>query len=130
MSVEKGKTYRWRDILDELEAEDTAPPYALHRDGHVVGFALNRWQNPQAPDEILVGYDDDRERFAEIFITEKPSVPVLIKEKKGDDVWRCAGHFKLHRVSDENADKNQRVKPFDIPAIYKILFLTEAPTQS
>lgn len=125
MSMVKGQTYRWREVLDELDAEDTAPPYALHRVGHVVGFAVNRWQNPQAPDEILVGYDADRERFAEIFIAEKPVVPVLIKEMETDDVWRCAGFFKLQRVSDEPADKNKRVKPFDIPAIYKILFLQE-----
>ena len=128
MSLEKGKTYHWAKILDELDAEDTPPRYVLHRDGHVVGFALNRWQNPKARDEVLVGYEESREQFAEIFITERPVVPVLIKEKEADDVWRCAGYFKLQRVSDEPADKNRRVKPFDIPAIFKILFLTEVPT--
>lgn len=125
MSIEKGKTYRWREILDALDAEPTPPPYALHRDGHVVGFALNRWQNPKAPNEILVGYGEGREQYAEIFIAEKPEVPVLIKEAEIDDCWRCLGNYKLKRVSDEVADKNQRVKPFDIPAIYKILFLEE-----
>ncbi len=125
MSIEKGKTYRWREILDELEAEDTAPPYALHRDGHVVGFALNRWQNPQAPGEILVGPGTERERYAEIFISEHPAVPVLIRERETDDVWQCVGYFKLDRTSEAAAEKNKRVKPFDIPAIYKILFLAE-----
>lgn len=129
MSLVKSQCYRWREILDELEAEDSPPPYALHRGGHVVGFALNRWQNPQAPDEILVGYGEGRENHAEIFIAEKPEVPVLIKERESDEVWRCAGYFKLTRVSDESADKNQRVKWPHVPSIYKILFLTEVAAQ-
>lgn len=125
MSVEKGKFYHWREILDELAAEDTPPPYALHRDGHVVGFALNRWQNPQAPGEILVGPGTERERYAEIFITEQPAVPVLVREERGDNVWRCAGYFKLQRASDDPAERNERLQPPEIPAIYKILFLAE-----
>jgi len=129
MSLERGKTYHWAEILDELDAEDRPPRYALHRDGRVVGFALNRWQNPKAPNEVLVGYGEGRERFAEMFIPEKPVIPVLIKEKESDDVWCCAGRFKFQRVSDAPADKNRRVKPHDIPAIYKIIILTEETNQ-
>jgi hypothetical protein len=127
MPIEKGKSYTWSEILAELRAEDTKPIYALHRDGKVVGFALNRWQNPKAPDEIFVGYEESREQYADIFIRDKPVVPILIKEAEIDNQWRCSGKFRLRGSTDENSEKNKRVKPFDIPAIYKILFLEEVP---
>jgi hypothetical protein len=129
MSVEKGKSYSWFAILKEFDAENTVPPYALHRDDRVIGFALNRWQNPKAPLEILVRNGPERERHAEIFIAGQPVVPVLIKENETDNEWRCVGHFKLQRVSDEPAEKDGRLQPPEITAIYKILFLTEVPDQ-
>jgi len=126
MSFTKGQQYESAFILNALGAEwNSKPYYALHRGDQVLGFALNRWQNPQAPHEILVGYDDDRQRYAESFINEKPAVPVFIKEREADKLWICAGYFKLDRATEDAAEKNQRVKPFDIPAIYKILVLTE-----
>src|SRR5260221_6056226 len=125
MPIEKGKSYTWSEILAELCAEDTKPIYALHRDGKVVGFALNRRQNPKAPEEILVGYEDSREQYANAFIRDQPIVPVLIREAETEGCWDCAGNFRLRSSTDENSEKNQRVKPFDIPAIYKILFLEE-----
>lgn len=129
MSFAKGQQYESAFILNELGAEwNSKPYYALHRGDQVLGFAVNRWQNPQAPYEVLVGYDDDRQRLAESFINEKPTVPVFIKEREADDHWLCAGYFKLDRASDDAAEKNKRVKPFDIPGIYKILFLEEVTT--
>ena len=125
MPIEKGKSYTWPEILAELHAEDSKPIYALHRDGKVVGFALNRRQNPKAPDEILAGYEESREQYADTFIRDKPVVPVLIRETETDSQWHCAGKFRLRDSTDENTEKNKRVKPFDIPAIYKILFLEE-----
>ena len=125
MPLEKGQSYSWPEILAELQAESSEPAYALHRDGKVVGFALNRWQNTQAPAEIWVGPGQAREHYAEIFIRDQPVVPVLIRDTVGDHHWRCAGHFRLRDHTDENLEKNRRVKPFDVPAIYKILFLEE-----
>ena len=126
MAAEKGKFYTWLEILTELELEATKPVYALHRHGKVVGFALNRRQNPKAPDEILVGYGESREQYADAFIRDRPLVPVFIRESETEDHWQCLGNFRLRSSTDENSEKNKRVKPFDIPAIYKILFLEEA----
>jgi hypothetical protein len=123
----KGELYTWAQILAALGADATPPPFALHRGDQVVGFALNRWQNPAAPHEVLVGYGDQREERADAFIQQRLIVPVLIKEAEGDARWRCAGNFRLRKWTDETAEKNKRVKPFDIPAIYMILFLDEVP---
>jgi len=126
MPVIKGHSYLWKDILSELEAEDSPPPFALHKGGAVVGFALNRWQNPQAPAEILVGYGDCREQMADVFIGQGKAVPVLIRETEADSLWLCLGDFKLSDWTDKPAEKNKRVKPFDIPGIYKIFFMEES----
>src|ERR1039458_4039945 len=125
MAFIKGESYEGSKIVEELEAEKGEPYFALHRDGHVLAFALNRWQNPDAPTEVLVGPGEGREKYADSFIAEKPVVPVFIKEGKKDKHWHCAGHFRLRDTIDKNSEKNKRVKPFDIPAIYKILFLEE-----
>jgi hypothetical protein len=130
MSFTKGQTYDGAFIVKELKAEKNSKPfYALHRGDQVLAFAVNRWQNPDAPREILVGCGEGREACADSFIKHQPTVPVFIMERKTDDLWHCAGYFKLDHASDDAAEKNQRVKPFDVPAIFKILFLTEVPIQ-
>jgi hypothetical protein len=121
----KGQSYAGTVIVEELGAERGKPFYALHRDEHVLAFAVNRWQNPGAPSEIIVGIGDSREAYAESFIKHRPEVPVFIKEQPDDALWTCAGRFKLSRFSDEPVDKNARLNPPAIPAIYKILFLEE-----
>jgi hypothetical protein len=126
MPVIKGHFYSWPKILTNVPSEDSPPPFALHRDAVAVGFALNRWQNPKAPDEILVGYGDIRDAYADAYISNPTPVPVLIREREGDP-WLCLGDFILSGWSDEVAEKNRRVRPFDIPAIYKILFMQEVP---
>src|SRR5687768_4636028 len=110
MPVTKGQLYTWMEILTELAADDTSPPFALHQGNKVVGFALNRWQNPKAPAEILVGYGDSREQMADAFIRQNEAVPVLIREADGDSHWHCVGDFKLRDWTDEVAEKNKRVK--------------------
>ena len=125
MSFVKGQSYAGAVIVEELGAERGKPFYALHRNGHVLAFALNRWQNPGAPSEIIVGIGDSREAHAESFIADRPVVPVFIKEQPDDALWTCAGQFKFSRFSDEPLDKNARFNPPAIPAIYKILFLEE-----
>ena len=127
MPLTKGQLYTWAQILAGLGADDTPPPFALHRGDEVVGFALNRWQNPAAPEEVLVGYGEHREEMADAFIQQRSIVPVLIKEAREDARWRCFGNFQLRDWTDEATEKNKRVKPFDIPAIYKILCLEEVP---
>jgi hypothetical protein len=127
MPLEKGKTFTLREILDELGADDTAPPYALHKGTTIVGFALNRWQNPGAPDQILVGYGENPEAFANAYVASPTSVPVLIRERK-EDCWRCVGDYRLRDWTEEPSEKNKRVRPVDIPAIYKILFMEEVHT--
>lgn len=130
MSFIKGRQYESKFILNNLGAEwHSQPYYALHRGDEVLGFAVNRWQNPNAPREILVGCSEDREAYADSFIKHQPIVPVFIKERENDELWLCAGYFKLDKASDDATEKNKRVKPFDIPAIYKILFLTEVTDQ-
>jgi hypothetical protein len=126
MPVTKGHSYSWVQILAALQAEDSAPPFALHRNGVVIGFALNRWQNPMAPAEILVGYGKSREQMADVFIGQKKSVPILIRETEDDSKWYCAGDFALRDWTDEAIEKNKRVKAIHIPAIYKILFMEES----
>jgi hypothetical protein len=126
MSFVKGQSYTGAVIVEELGAERGSKPfYALHRNGHVLAFALNRCQNLGAPSEIIVQIGDKREEYAESFIAERPVVPVFIKEQPDDALWTCAGQFKFSRFSDEPADKNERLNPPVIPAIYKILFLEE-----
>jgi hypothetical protein len=125
MSFTKGHTYAGRDIVQELAAETGKPFYALHRDGRILAFALNRWQNPGAPTEIIVGIGESREAYADAFIAAPTVVPVFIKEQRPDTVWTCAGHFKFIRFSDAPEDKNARVQPPAIPSVYKILFLEE-----
>jgi hypothetical protein len=126
MTYDKCKIYHRNNLLADLGAEDTEPVFALHRDGKILAFTVNRWQNPEAPAEILVGYGGGREALAESFIANRPVVPVFIKEQKDTAEWHYCGAFKLTEASDEASEKNKRVKPFDIPAIYKILFLEEA----
>jgi hypothetical protein len=122
----KGHSYNGMDIIAKLGAEPGSKPfYALHRNGHVLAFALNRWQNPGAPTEIIVGYEDSRESYADSFIVEHPVVPVFIKEQPDETHRAYVGRFKLLRVSDEPLDKNARLNPPAIPAIYKILFMEE-----
>jgi len=126
MSFLKGKTYTGARIVEVLGAERGEPFFALHREGHVLAFALNRWQNPAAPNEIIVGYGDSREEYTECFIAERTIVPVFIRDQSGDALWTCAGQFKLSRFSDAPVDKNARLNPPAISSIYKILFLEEA----
>jgi hypothetical protein len=129
MSFTKGQTYDGAFILNELGAEwNSKPYYALHRGDQVLGFAVIRSHNPKAPAEILVQPGENREACADSFIQHQPTVPVFIKERESDGLWCCAGYFKLDRASDDAAEKNKRVKPFDIPAIHKILFLQEMTT--
>jgi hypothetical protein len=126
MSFTKGQTYAGAFIVEQLGAEPNSDPYyALHSGDTVLAFALNRWQNLNAPAEVWVGYGPLCEKYADSFIEHHPTVPVFIKEREADDLWHCAGYFTLARVSDENADKNQRVKWPNVPGIYKILFLQE-----
>ena len=126
MSFVKGQSYTGAVIVEELGAERGSRPfYALHRNGHVLAFALNRWQNLGAPSEIIVQIGNSREEYAESFIAERPVVPVFIKEQPDDALWTCVGQFKFSRFSDEPADKNERLNPPAISAIYKILFLEE-----
>jgi hypothetical protein len=125
VTFEKGKTYRRNDLRLELGAEEGEPFFVLHRKGKVLAFTVNHWQNPQAPAEILIGYGAGREKLAESFIADPPIVPVFIKEQKEGTEWRYSGTFKLTGVCEEPLEKNRRVKPLDIPAIYKILFLEE-----
>jgi predicted nuclease of predicted toxin-antitoxin system len=122
---DKKTTYHRNKLLVNLGAEDAEPLFVLHRDGKVLAFTVNRWQNPQAPAEILVGPGSGREALAESFIEHKPTVPVFIHEDRDSKEWHYAGDFKFVSACDEPAEKNKRVKPFDIPAIYKILFLEE-----
>ena len=126
MKFIKGENYEGAFIIEELKADKNSKPYyALHRGPQVLAFAVNRWQNPIAPREILVGCGEGRETYADHFIQQQPVVPVFIKDRQSDELWLCAGYFKLDHVSDEPAEKNKRVKRFDIPAIYKILFMEE-----
>lgn len=125
MPFTKGQSYAGRDIVQQLEAETGKPFYALHRDGRVLAFALNRWQNPGAPSEIIVGKGESREQYADAFIAAPTVVPVFIKEHRNDSLWACAGHFKFTRYSDRPEEKNARVQPPAIPSVYKILFLEE-----
>ena len=127
MPFERHQSYTWKQILAELQADDTKPPFALHKGDKVIGFALNRWQNPAAPDEVIVGYGEERESKAEAFIRQGSVVPVLIRRTKDESQWHFAGNYRLSTWTDETAEKNKRVKPLDIPAIYKILFLEEVP---
>jgi hypothetical protein len=126
MKFTKGERYDGGSIIRTLEADwNSGPYYGLHRGDDILGFALTRWQNPDAPREVLVGHGDGREKYADWFIKHKPHVPVFIKEREDDGDWLCAGEFRLADVSDEPLEKNKRVKPFVIPSIYKILFLEE-----
>lgn len=126
-SFEKGKPYHRNALLQSLAAEDTKPLYVLHRVGKVLAFTLNRWQNPNAPTEILVGYEESREHLANSFIKDRPEVPVFIREQSDSKDWFYHGQFRLKAWTDEPAEKNKRVKHPDIPGIYKILFLEELP---
>jgi hypothetical protein len=127
MPFTKGHSYPGLFILAELEADRGSEPfYALHRGDQVVGFALNRWQNPKAPAEVLVDYGPRREACAEHFIQHQPIVPVFIREDQAQADWTCAGYFKLRKASGTPEDKKARLKPPAIASIYKILFLEEA----
>ncbi|MEI6568123.1 MAG: hypothetical protein WCR20_15710 [Verrucomicrobiota bacterium] len=126
MKFKKGQTYPGAYIVEELGADKNCEPYyALHCGTQVLAFAVTHWQNPDAPREILVGLGECREAYADHFIQQKSVVPVFIQESPAAQGWCCAGYFKLDRASDEVAEKNQRVNPFYIPAIYKILYLQE-----
>ena len=125
MSFVKGQSYAGAAIVEELGAEKGKPYYALHREGRVLAFALNRWQNPGAPAEIIVGCGESREQYADTFIEHRPDVPVFIKEQKQDTGWIFAGTFRLRAASNDPAEKNKRVQPPAIPSVYKILFLQE-----
>ena|ERR1051325_9352808 len=128
MTYTKGTPYHRNSLLADFAADDAEPVFALHRDGRVLAFTVNRWQNPNAPTELLVGPGQGREDLANDFIKHKPNVPVFIKEEKDSKDWFYAGRFRLSSAIDEVWEKNKRVKPFDIPAIYKILFLEEVPS--
>jgi len=52
MSLEAGKTCRWAEIPGAWDAEETPPRCTFYRDGHVVGFAVNRWQKKGMAMEI------------------------------------------------------------------------------
>lgn len=126
MKFVKGQSYAGAFIVGELKADKNSKPYfAVHRGEEVLAFAVERWRNPDAPREILVGKGEGRKTYADSFIQHQPVVPVFIKERESDELWLCAGYFKLDRASDEAIEKNKRVKPFDIPDIYKVLFLEE-----
>jgi hypothetical protein len=127
MSIEKGKDYTWPEIIKLLDADYSEPVYALHRRAKLVCFALNRWQHPNAPDEILVGFGENRERFADDCIRDRPVIPIFIRESQTERRWWCAGYFQIYGHTDEISEKNKRLVPKVIPSIYKILFMEEAP---
>jgi hypothetical protein len=124
----KDQPYAWDYIRVNTGAEN--PPdderFLLHKDGRVVAACLDRARNPNAPAEALAGLGAQRETWTEVFIAQTDPVTVFVRETDGQ--WWCRGWFRVAGSSDEPADKNKRVKPFDIPAIYKILFLEEVPT--
>ncbi len=125
MPYEKNQTYQRNDVMDALGAENAHPLYALHRAGHVLALTVNRWQNPNAPAEILVGFGQNRETLAASFIQHQPTVPVFIKEDRTGTQWHYAGTFKLKSHTADPAETHKRVQPPHIPSIYKILFLEE-----
>jgi hypothetical protein len=125
MSIEKGQSYSWPELLKQINGEKSEPVYALHRRGQLLGLALNRWQNPHAPDEVLVGQGQNWERYADDFIRIKPILPIFIRENEKDHEWYCVGCFQIYGHTDEIVEKNKRLIPGIVPAIYKILFLEE-----
>jgi len=69
----------------------------LHKDGIVVGIAMNPGKNPDAPTILLVGKGPQKERYAKLFQQSERFVPTFIKEKV--DQWKYVGRYRALTIN-------------------------------
>jgi hypothetical protein len=123
MSLIKGRRYTWSEIVEETGADGSPPYYLLHRDGKVVAGCFTLELNPEAPLVVLAGNGPKISGWADIFRTQKGSIPVCVKSGLGE--WLCCGNFKLVRASSDQTEIAKHSALAQRSDVYKILFLEE-----
>jgi len=126
MSFIKGQTYRWQQILGDLEAVN-APPYYLlrHRTTQkVIAACLVIGVNPRAPYEIIPAKGPLIQRWADAFCKQRGTLAVFVQE--ADEKWYYRGRFYLAGESTDANEIKLRASQANRRNLYKILFLEEA----
>ena len=125
MSFLKGRTYKWQEILTELDAVTGPPFYLLRRrkDEVVVAACLVIGVNPRAPYEIIPANGPLIRRYADKFSRQSNPIDVFVQESDGK--WYYRGKFKLAGESKDANEIRLRAQQANRRNLYKILFLTE-----
>jgi len=125
MPFTKGQSYRWQQILDDLDAVAGPVFYLLHRPGTqtVAAACLSIDVNPRAPYEIIPATGKFIKPWADTFAAQAAAVPVFVREL--DRKWYYRGRFKVIGQSNDPREIRQRGKQANRTDIYKILFLQE-----
>lgn len=125
MSFIKGQTYRWQQILGDLEAVNAPPYYLLRRkkDEVVVAACLVIGLNPRAPYEIIPAKGPLIRRYADKFCRQSDPIAVFVQETDGK--WYYRGQFQLAGESKDANEIRLRAQHANRRNLYKILFLEE-----
>jgi hypothetical protein len=127
MLFDKSKTYRRYELAAQFVALDLEPSFVLRRYDEVFAFTVNRWQNPNAPSEILLSSRQGGDDVVFRIFDDKRILPIFIKENPNTLDWNYAGRFQLTRYSSNTQEIRKRLNPPAIPDIRLILFLQEVP---
>jgi hypothetical protein len=128
MSFNKGRPYKWQEILDGLNAHNAPPYYLLRRrtDDAVVAACLVIGVNPRAPYEIIPANGPLIRRYADKFCRQSDPIDVFVQEADGK--WYYRGKFKLAGESKDANEIKLRAQQANRRNLYKILFLQEVTT--
>ena len=125
MSLTKGSTYKWADILQETGAANVLPYYLLRARGGrtIVAASLDIATNPRAPYEIWAGNGREIKRWADVLERQTDPFAVVVREADGQHYYR--GSFKCVASTMDQSEIALRGMQAERSDIYKILFLEE-----
>lgn len=87
----EGKTYSREAISERLGGSRQS--YLPQVNNEVVCACLRRDLNPDAPDVILVGIGEDRERKADLLSNQTDPIPVFVRERSSE--WCYVGEYRF-----------------------------------
>jgi hypothetical protein len=100
------------------------------KNGRVVCGCFLLKQNPDAPEEVLVGVGPQRERTAQVAVLQQTPFPVFIKREVGE--WEYIGYWRGVRYLDRShklLEAEDRAKRPDVAGILYMARMEPAETE-
>jgi hypothetical protein len=124
--LEIGKTYT-RDQINKIVGGGVQS-FLPTKNGYVVCGCFKLDQNPDAPNEVLVGVGPQREGTARLIVLQQTPIPIFLKREIGE--WEYVGKYMGTRYLDREhrflADEERTKKP----GIAGILYMHKEPVEA